>query len=123
MSRYKFLNLNPLGKRELDCVCRAISLGLELPYYVVQEKLQLVGFLFDCEALCVCCYKYLLDEVYDLQRIEEVQGMTVGEFAEKFPKGVYIVRVDGHCTCIVDSVVRDTWDCRDEIVDIVWKVE
>ena len=123
MARYKFLNLNPMSMRENDCVCRAISLGLNLPYYVVQEKLQLIGFLFDCEQLCVCCYKYLLDEVYDLERIEEVRGMTVGEFAEYFPKGIYIVRVDSHLTCVIDGTVFDTWDCRDEIIDIVWKVE
>lgn len=123
MARYKFLNLNPLGLREQDCVCRAISLALNEDYYTIERKLELVGELFECEQLCVCCYKFLLDNVYNLDRIEEFQGMTVNEFADFFPQGVYIIRVDGHCTCVIDNQLLDTWNCGNEIVDIVWKVQ
>lgn len=30
-----------------------------------------------CEELCVCCYKHLLDSVYNLNRYESFQGMTI----------------------------------------------
>ena len=123
MARYKFLNINPLNLREKDCVCRAISLALNKDYYEIEKKLELVAELFDCEMLCKCCYSFLLDDVFDLERIEEVRGMTVEEFSYKFPKGVYIIRVEGHCTCVIDSVCYDTWDATQEIVDLVWKVE
>jgi hypothetical protein len=123
MARYKFLNLNPLGLREQDCVCRAISLALNEDYFTIERKLELVGELFECEQLCVCCYKFLLDNVYNLDRIEECQGMTVNEFADFFPQGIYIIRVDGHCTCVIDNQLLDVWNCGNEIVDIVWKVQ
>jgi hypothetical protein len=123
MARYKFLNLNPLGKRELDCVCRAISLGVDEDYYKVQHKLSLIGDLFECEKLCVCCYKHLLDNVYNLERIEGYHGFTINEFLEHEPYGTFIIRVDGHLTAAIDSVVYDLWDCRDETVDIVWRVK
>ena len=123
MARYQFLNVNPLGEIEEDCVCRAISLALDEDYYKIQEKLYLVAKLFECESLCVCCYKYLLDNVYDLKRIEEVKGMTVEEFANHFPIGVFIVRVEGHLTCVIDNNIMDIWNCKDEIVDLVWKVK
>lgn len=123
MARYQFLNVNPLGEIEEDCVCRAISLALDEDYYKIQEKLYLVAKLFECEYLCVCCYKYLLDEVYDLKRIEEVKGMTVEEFANYFPVGIFIVRVEGHLTCVIDNHIMDIWDCRDKIVDLVWEVK
>ena len=42
MARYQFLNLNPLGKKEQDCVIRAISLGLEEDYFIIEDKLKLV---------------------------------------------------------------------------------
>lgn len=122
MARYEFLNVNPLGKKELDCVCRAISLALQEEYYEIEHKLNLVGDLFDCDSLCICCYKFLLDEVYNLQRIEEVSGMTINEFANYYPNGTYIVRIEGHCTCIIDGICYDIWDCTGEIVDLVWKV-
>lgn len=122
MAKYEFLNLNPLGDLEEDCVCRAISLALEEDYYTIEEKLQLVGDLFDCTAICVCCYKFLLDEVYGLERIEEVQGMTIEEFAHYFPKGTYLIRINGHLTCLIDGTIYDLWYCNDKIVDLVWKV-
>ena len=120
--RYKFLNLNPMNKRELDCVCRAISLALNKDYYNVEDDLYLVGQLFKCEKLCVCCYKHLLDYVYKLERIEEFKGLSIEEFINCNPYGTYIIRVDSHLTCCIDSILFDTWDCRNEIVDIVWQV-
>ena len=122
MARYEFLNLNPLGKKEEDCVCRAISLALDEDYYFIQDKINIIGDLFDCEELCVCCYKFLLDNVYHLERIEEYQGHTIEEFADSNPYGKYLIRVEGHLTCVIDNVCYDIWDCRDKIVDIVWKV-
>ena len=119
---FKFLNLNPLGKREEDCVCRAISLATEKDYEDVQEQLYLISKLFRCESLCVCCYKHLLDYVYNLDRIESFHGYTIHEFIELNPKGTYIIRVDGHLTCAIDGILYDTWDSRDCIVDIVWEV-
>ena len=61
--------------------------------------------------------------MYNLDRIEECQGMTVNEFANFFPQGVYIIRVDGHCTCVIDNQLFDIWNCGNEIVDIAWKVK
>lgn len=117
---FKFLNLNPLGKREEDCVCRAISLGVEKDYYDIQEKLHLIAELFDCDELCVCCYKFLLDNVFNLHRIEAYNGYTVREFLYDNPIGTYIIRLSGHLTCTIDGVCYDIWNCLDEEIDIVW---
>lgn len=120
---YQFLNVNPLGKKELDCVCRAISGALNENYYKVKNKLELVGALQECEKLCVCCYKFLLDYVYNLKRFEEYQGMTICEFMELNPYGTYIIRVDGHLTHCKDGICYDIFDCTNEIIDLVWLVE
>ena len=119
---WKFLNLQPLGKLEEDCVTRAISLATGQDYKTIQEQLLLISELFECEKLCVCCYKHLLDYVYNFERIEAVQGMTIEEFLEHFDTGIFIIRVDGHLTCAIDGNIIDTWDCTNKIVDIVWFV-
>ena len=119
---WKFLNLQPLGKLEEDCVTRAISLATGQDYETIQEQLFLISQLFECEKLCVCCYKHLLDYVYNFERIEAVQGMTIAEFLESFDTGIFIIRVNGHLTCAIDGQIIDTWDCTDKIVDIVWFV-
>ena len=120
--RFKFLNLQPLGHLEEDCVCRAISFALQMPYEKTQYKLYLISELFECEELCVCCYKHLLDNIFNLERVESFQGLSIEEFISLNNKGTFIIRVDGHLTACRDGVLMDTWDCRDEIVDIVWKV-
>lgn len=121
--RFEFLNLQPLGLRLEDCVCRAISLALNENYYKIERKLELIAELFECEKLCVCCYKHLLDSVYNLKRIESFEGLSIEDFAELNPFGTFIVRVEGHLTTVIDAVNYDTFDTSERIVDIVWQVE
>lgn len=123
MARYDFLNLNPLNELENDCVTRAIALVLSEDYNLIKRKLELVAELFECEKLCVCCYKFLLDEVYGLERIEEYAGVTIEEFSYYHPNGIYLIRTDNHLTTLIDNVVYDIWDCREEEVRIVWVVD
>jgi hypothetical protein len=122
MSRYQFLNLNPLNKIEEDCVCRAISLALEEDYYIILDKLYLVAELFECEQLCVCCYRFLLDNIYDLKRIEDCKGIKIKNFAKMNPRGTFLIRIDGHLTCLIDGVIYDLWDCNEEIIDLIWEI-
>lgn len=119
---WKFFNLQPLGNLEEDCVTRAISLATGEDYYTIQDKLFYIAKLFECEKLCVCCYKHLLDYVYNFQRIEAVQGMTISDFLHNFPQGIFIIRTSGHLTCAIDGEIVDTWDCSQKLVDIVWHV-
>lgn len=123
MAKYNFLNLNPLGELEEDCVTRAIALALCEDYYTIKRKLELVAELFECEKLCVCCYKFLLDEVYGLDRIEEYAGLTIEEFSQDYKQGVYLIRVDNHLTTLVNDTLYDIWDCRDEIIRIIWVIK
>lgn len=120
---YRFLNLNPLGKKEKDCVCRAISNVTNTPYYEIERKLHETANLFDCEYLCVCCYKFLLDYVFCFERIEEYQGKPIHIFLRDFPYGTFLIRVEGHLTSVKNGNIEDIWDCRDEIIDIIWHCE
>jgi hypothetical protein len=120
MARFKFVNVNPLGELEEDCVCRAISNAVREDYYTVQERLHLVGKLFDCEMLCVSCYKFLLDDVYKLDRLDEFSGMTINEAAEHLRKGTFLIRVDGHLTILRDGIIEDIWDCGEEEIRVIW---
>lgn len=119
---YEFKNVNPLNEIELDCVCRAITGALDLNYYDVMNKLNLIGALFECPKLCVCCYKFLLDNVFNLERIEEVRGLTIREFLGFNPHGTYLIRLDGHLTYCTDGICYDTFDCTNEEIILVWKV-
>lgn len=115
-------NANPWGLDEEDCVTRAISAALNIKYVAVGRLLELVASYRKCDKLCVCCYHYLLEEVFGLEPIF-CGGNRVGEIAADHPGRKLLIRVDGHLTCSMYGVVIDTWDCTDEIVDCFWIVE
>lgn len=121
MVDYHFYNVNPLNKIENDCVCRAISGATGIPYYKIQEKLNLIGKLFECDKLCVCCYHHLLEKVFGF--IPKVaNGKTVGQIAQEFSNNTLIIRIQGHLTMAKDGSIYDIWDCRDEPADVFWVV-
>lgn len=119
---YRFYNANPLGEIENDCVCRAISRAMRMDYYLVERKLCLIGELFECEELCVCCYAHLLEKVFGLKQ-RFAGGLTVGEIAKMHPNNAVLIRIDGHLTVCENGRVYDTWDCRNDIADVYWVVE
>lgn len=120
--RFKYLNLNPLSLREEDCVCRAISLATNRSYAEIEDKLYYISRLFDCEELCVCCYQFLLNDVFKYESIS-CDGMTVQQFADEHPNGTFILRMNGHCSCLINDCIYDLWNCGEEILTNAWEVD
>lgn len=119
-NNFVFYNNNPNQLIENDCVTRAIALISGKDYEEVSEDLFRTSKLFKCERLCICCYENLLNYVYKYQKIEEAIGLTIGEFAEKFPNGKYLTRVNGHLSAVCDGKIFDIWDCSNEIITDCW---
>lgn len=123
MARFVYYNHTPNGDEHInDCVTRAISLASGLPYSEIRKKLFHTSRLLDCESLAVGCYSHLLDRVFEYPRIE-CAGLTVNEFADKHPRGIYLVRMPQHITTIIDGCVYDIFDCRDKFITNAWEVE
>lgn len=121
MARFIYYNINPDGNRASDCVTRAISLGTGLDYAVIRRKLYHSAKLFDCEKLNVDCYAHLLEDVFKFPQVKTF-GMTVGEFADTHPYGIYLVRMSGHISTVWWGDVVDIWDCRSLYITKVWKI-
>lgn len=122
MARYVFYNRNPNKELEDDCVCRSISLATDEPYEVIEEKLYLVGELFECDYLCQSCYKFLIEDVYCGIPVD-CDFLYPDEFADYNPIGTYLLRIDGHIICMIDNTIYDTFDSRfDGIVTDAWRV-
>jgi hypothetical protein len=68
------------------------------------------------------CYSNLLDRVFEFERVD-CRGLSVGEFADLYPYGTFILRVDGHATTIIDGDCYDIFDCLDMMCDIAWLVK
>lgn len=122
MANFRYYNVNPNGEKRNDCVTRAICLASGLPYKEVRRKLYHASKLLECESkLCPTCYGFTIQSVLGGVP-KNCEGMTVGEFADKHPIGIYLVRISGHLTCLIDGTCYDTWNCLDKMCDIVWRV-
>lgn len=122
MSKFIYYNRNPYGENISDCVTRSISLATNIPYQVIAEKLNLTAELLDCDKLCMSCYQFLIEKVFCCEPVN-CDDMTVGEFADKHPYGTYLIRMNGHISCIIDNYIYDTWDCRYEQPTNAWLVK
>ena len=122
MADFRYWNENPQGEHHNDCVTRAISLASGLPYDEVRRKLFHTQKLLGCRCkLCETCYSFLIQEVLGGVP-KDCHQMTVEEFADLHPNGVYLVRMDGHLSAIVENCVFDTFDCRGHLLTNAWEV-
>lgn len=123
MAKYVYFNINPDKMTISDCVTRAISFALDLPYSEIRKKLFHTARLHNCSKLCVMCYKFLIEDVFKCKRVN-CDGMYPADFADENPVGVYLLRMNGHICCLKDGVIYDIFDSRymDFLTD-VWQVK
>lgn len=116
---YKFYNANSRGNFVNDCVVRAISVAEGKTWDETYEELsdiaQHEGILLDD----VNFVESYLDERY--KRVPHC-AKTVGELLEEYPKGVYLITMEGHITVAIDGILYDIFDCRNRRIWCVWEV-
>lgn len=118
---YTYYNKNPHKNIENDCVCRAISTALNEDYYYIKDMLHKNSNKCDCDMLTKSCYRQLLEQYFGLKAYCG-NGMTVKQIAYLYPYNNIIMRVYGHLTCSINGVIKDIFDCSNEIVDEFWIV-
>lgn len=116
---YKYYNANARGNFVNDCVIRSISVAegktWDETYEELSDLAQDEGILLDD----VRFVENYLDERY--KRVPHT-SKTVGEFIEEFPKGIYLITMDGHITVVMNGVLYDTFDARPRVIRCVWRV-
>ena len=122
MAEFVYVNVAPENKHRSDCVTRAITLATGLSYPKVRKMLFHSSRLMQCVKLEYSCYSHLLDDTFKFPRVD-CRKLSVGEFADTHPYGTYIIRVEGHATVVKDGKSMDTFDCRDMMCDICWRVK
>lgn len=116
---YRFYNANAVGNFVNDCVVRAISAAecksWDETYQELSKLAQKEGTLLDD----VDFVEGYLDKHY--KRVPHY-SRTIGEFIEEYPKGTYLITVEGHITVVVEGILFDTFDCRNKRIWGVWRV-
>lgn len=123
---YRYYNPNPDKKNVGDCTVRAICGA--------------TGKTWDEIHTCLCV---LSNEMRDMPDSNRVWGeylsrigwrrkflrddcptcYTVGDFCREYPRGTYILGLEGHVVCVRDGMLLDTWDSRGKAPLYYWLKE
>lgn len=120
---YKYLNMNPKGRKVSDCTVRAFALAHDISWYKAYDILSEyareecividdTSFIDDflSERYDYACYKY------------DDKDITVRELTYIYNKGVYLITMDGHITCMINGTIFDIWDCRNRKAWTIWEI-
>ena len=122
MTRYKQYNPNPSRQRVGDCTIRAICKATGKSWEQVYASLCAFGFSFkDMPSANAVWGKYLREIGFHRRMVDEsLENYTVADFCRDYPKGTYILAIDGHVVCAVDGFYYDSWDSGQEIPIYYW---
>lgn len=121
--RYQYYNANPLQRQINDCTVRAISMATGKSWNSVYDELseyaKQKAFMPD-EVECIDIY---LEENFEkLCGCRDRYKITVEEFVQEHPIGIYLITMNGHITCCRNGCVYDTFDPSNRIVWGAYKV-
>ena len=118
MAKYSYYNPNPYGRSVSDCTIRALSKALNQSWEQTYTGLALQGFLMgDLPNGDPVWNKYLYLHGFRRHFIPDdgLGAYTVQDFADEHPQGTFVVSMPGqHVVTVVDSVIYDSWDSRNE---------
>lgn len=117
---YTRYNKNPNGKNVGDCTVRALSIALSQDWYTTYFGLCVEGALRgDMPSANDTWGAYL--RRHGFKRRLAPDDITVAEFAQAYPDGIYILALSGHVVCIKDGTLYDSWDSSNETVIYYWR--
>ena len=117
---YMFYNANPESNDIWDCSVRALSKALDInweaAYTILSDYARERGLMLDS----VESIEGFLDD--NFERFCDL-NMTLGEFANTYSRGVFLVTMPGHITVVEDGVIYDSFDCSDRFIWCSWVVK
>ena len=117
-------NINPSGKKNSDCVIRAIAKAEGKTWLDVFDTLTMIartnyGVLNDSKIYGEYLDKYPTVTV-KCQVNGELKRLTVADVCRL--EGIYIVKIAKHLTVVIDGKCCDTWDCTQKSAYKIWKI-
>lgn len=117
---YRYYNANVKGRFVDDCTIRAISVAENLTWEQAYKKLSRLAMKSGQMQDNVEFIERYLDDRYDRECFPR---LSVGDFAEEHPVGIYLITMPNHITVCIDGYIYDTFDCSDRIMRCAWKVK
>lgn len=124
---FTLYNRNPKNKKVGDCVIRAISLATGKTWEEVLTDLFRISLkIKDVPTDKKTYTEYLATIGYYKQpqpRKDDNTKYTIREFAQEHKKGIYVVDMANHCTCVINGKIHDLWNCGNKSVGNYWIIK
>ena len=117
---FRYYNANIYNNNIEDCTIRAISVAENISWDKAYIKLSDYARERGLMLSSVQSIESYLDDNY--KRFCNY-NITVGEFARKYNRGIYLVTMRGDITVIVNGVIIDTFDCSNRKMWCAWIVK
>lgn len=118
MAKWLYYNPNPDGNRVGDCVIRAMAAATGQDWDTTFTGNALQAFIIkDMPSSNAVWRAYLRSRGFKRAIIPDTcpDCYTVNDFADDHPKGAFVLGTGSHAVAVVDGMVLDTWDSRNEI--------
>jgi hypothetical protein len=111
---------NPTYVDRDDCAIRSLSVLLDKPYIDVKKDLMQLKWLNRIPR-----YYYMdnIEKYIKQHNLREIKVKGKIKVSEYNPMGHYLILIDGHLLTVIDGVLYDSWDSRDEIIERIWVKE
>ena len=121
---FSYYNANPYGRLVNDCTIRAISLATgetwNDTYKELSDFARMQGSMLD-DVMYIDSY---LDKMFDkVYQRNNRKRLTVREFTQQYPIGIFLITMRGHITCCIDGTIYDTFYPGDRLVWEAYKVK
>lgn len=117
---------NPRNRNVGDCVIRAVSKALNIPWETAYIDMVMEGYaMADMPSSNSVLNAYLHSKGFRRYVIpnECEDCYSIRQFAEDHPYGTYIVCTGTHTVAVKDGCYFDSWDSGDETPLFYWKKE
>ena len=114
---WQYTNLNPKGKSVGDCTIRAIGIATDNGWMETYLDLCLFGLLMaDMPSANAVTTSYLKSKGFRRRTIPDdcPDFYTIEDFCKDHQKGTFVIGTGSHLTTVIDSVLWDSWDSRNE---------
>lgn len=116
-------NPNPAGKEVSDCVIRAVSIALNISWHQAFDELCGIARM-DCNmpSADTVWGHYLYLKGFDPFLLPKncPQCLTVNDFAQLFPHGIFVIGTGSHAVAVINGNYYDSWDSGNEISSFFW---
>ena len=119
-------NPNPVKADAGDCAVRAIAKALDISWEKAYTKLSMAGYLMcDMPNADWVWGSVLRKEGFSREILPNTcpDCYTVADFCHDNPRGVFVVKSEGHVATVVNGTLFDSWNSEQKVPIYFWRKE